>query len=63
MTRQQVIELKAKYRPRTEYPPQCCASCEYLTDSGKCGRYDEVVPAEFMEEVNDCGGYCPRVPF
>lgn len=63
MTRPDIIKLKAKYRPHTVYPPQCCASCEYLTDSGRCGRYDEDVPADYLEQENDCAGYCPRVPF
>ena len=63
MTRQQIIDLKNRYRPHTQYPPQCCAACEYFTDSGRCSRYDETVPPEFMEQENDCAGYCQRVPF
>lgn len=63
MNRQKIIEIKAKYRPVVTDPPQCCAACEYLTDSARCSRYNEDVPEDYIETLNDCPAYCQRVPF
>ena len=57
-----IKEIKAKYRPVTHYPPDCCASCEYLSDDGRCQHHGPV-PLEFIEQENDCKEYLPRVPF
>ena len=58
-----IQELKAKYRPHTIHPPQCCASCEHLNLDGVCVKYKQQVPVEHLEAENDCRMYSAQVPF
>ena len=57
-----ITAARERNRPVTHYPPDCCASCEYLSDLGRCQHHGPV-PLEFIEQENDCGEYLPRVPF
>lgn len=58
-----IKDIKAKYQPVTHYPPQCCASCEWLSDEGRCSQYNENIPLDWVEKINYCALYCARVPF
>jgi len=58
-----IKELKRQYLPVTQYPPQCCASCDHLTDEGLCRQYAAEVPADHLEHPNECDKYTPQVPF
>lgn len=57
-----IAKIKERYKPITHYPPQCCASCEFLSDEGKCQHHGDV-PLAYIEQENECAEYVPRVPF
>ena len=58
----EVKNIKSRYKPVTYYPPQCCASCEWLGDNGECAKHGPV-PLAFIEQPNECEDYMMRVPF
>ena len=46
-------------------PPKCCHTCEsFLLQSGKCIKFDQIVPEQFAQEIDQCAEWQElRIPF
>ena len=44
-------------------PPMCCFTCDYYSSAGYCIKFDEIPPAEYAQQVNECPHWLDVVPF
>lgn len=46
-------------------PPKCCHTCEhFMSQDGMCIKFDQIVPEQFAQEIDQCGEWQElRIPF
>lgn len=64
MSRQKEPEVVTKWRALVKAgPPKCCYTCDNYTDHSFCTRFEEKVPEDFSESIDQCSEWVWELPF
>lgn len=44
-------------------PPECCHTCDYYNEDGKCSFYNMEPPADFAKTEGECPEWVELIPF
>lgn len=55
-----VYREKLKQKP---YPPQCCYTCDHYAENSWCLMFEEKVPKDFAESIDQCPSWVNEVQF
>lgn len=63
MIEPEIVRLYREKVKERSYPPKCCYTCDHYADQDWCNMFQEKVPKDFAESLDQCPSWFEEIPF